>query len=75
MGFCNCPIFFVFALICVRSSFAIISMVKRGGWFALFLFLESRDVCMAFPRGATGLSAVCGAGPGLLKQRKRKKTR
>ena len=50
---------FVLALICVQSSFENISMVKRGGWFALFLFLVSRDGCMAFPRGATGLSAVC----------------
>ena len=31
----------------------------RDGFFALFVFLVSRDGCVALPRGAMGLSAVC----------------
>ena len=30
------------------------------GCFALFVFLVSRDCCLALPRGATKFSAVCG---------------
>ena len=32
---------------------------ERAGCFALFVFLVSRDCCMALPQDATGLSAVC----------------
>ena len=32
---------------------------ERAGCFALFVFLVSRDCCVAFPHDATGLSAVC----------------
>ena len=32
---------------------------ERAGYFALFLSPLSRDCCVALPRGATGLSAVC----------------
>ena len=32
---------------------------ERAGCFALFVFLVSRDFCVALPRGAMGLSAVC----------------
>ena len=44
--FCNCSMFCC-ALLCVHSSFAIISMGKRErvGCFALFVFLVSSDWC------------------------------
>ena len=58
VGFCNCSMFCC-ALLCVHSSFAIISMGKRAGYFALFVFLVSRDCCVALPHDVTGLSAVC----------------
>ena len=32
---------------------------ERAGCFAQFVFLVSRDGCLALPRGATGLSPVC----------------
>ena len=35
---------------------------KRAGCFAKFVFLLSRDGCVALPRGAMGLSAVCDCG-------------
>ena len=53
VGFCNCSLFCC-VLLCLHSSFAIISMGKREQ-FAL-LCLSS---CVALPRGAMGLSAVC----------------
>ena len=59
-GFCNCSMFCC-ALLCVHSSFAINSMAKRE-LVALFVFLVSRDCCVALPRDATGLSAVCDCG-------------
>ena len=62
MGFCNCSMF-CWALLCVHSSFAIILMGEEGaGCFALFVFLVSRDSCVALPHDATGLSAVCDCG-------------
>ena len=33
-----------------------------AGCFAKFVFLVSRYCCLALPRGATGLSAVCDCG-------------
>ena len=60
-AFCNCSMFCC-ALLCVHSSFAIILMGKgeRTGRFALFVFLVSRDCCVALAHGArVGLSAVC----------------
>ena len=57
-GFRGCSLFCC-ALLCVRSSFAIILMGKeRAGCFALFVFLMSRDCCVALPHSATGLSTV-----------------
>ena len=56
MGFCNCSRFCC-ALLCVHSSFAIISMLACC--FALFVFLASRDCCVALPHDAMGLSALC----------------
>ena len=63
MGFCNCSTFCC-AILCVHSSFAIILMGKRELelCFALFVFLVSRDCCVALPHDATGLSAVCDCG-------------
>ena len=34
----------------------------RAGCFALFVFLVSRDCCVALPHDAMGLSAVCDCG-------------
>ena len=52
------------ALLCVHSSFAIIMMGKRQlvSKIAYFVFMVSRDCCVALPRGAIGLSAVCECG-------------
>ena len=33
---------------------------ERAGCFAYFVFLVSRDCCVAIPLSAMGLSAVCG---------------
>ena len=48
----------------VRYFFGIILMGKRerAGCFAWFVFLVSRGGCVALPRGAMGLSAVCDCG-------------
>ena len=35
---------------------------ERSRCFALFVFLVSRDFCVALPRDTTGLSAVCDCG-------------
>ena len=60
-GFYNC-FMFCCALLCVHSSYAIISMGKRELVALLFAFLVSRDCCVALPHSATGLSAVCNCG-------------
>ena len=49
---------FCCALLCVLSSFAIISMWKRE----LVVLLCLYSWCLALPRDATGLSAVCDCG-------------
>ena len=46
VGFCNCSMFCC-ALLCIHSSFAIISMGKTAGYFALFVFLVSRVCCVS----------------------------
>ena len=62
VGLCNCSMFYC-ALICVHSSLAIISMGTRELVALLSLsLLVSRDCCVALPRDATGLSAVCDCG-------------
>ena len=60
MGFCNCSMFCC-ALLFVLSSFAIISIGKRElvALPSLFVFLVSRDCCVALPYDAMSLSAVC----------------
>ena len=54
---------FCCTLLYVHSSFAIILMGKRtlADLFGFF-FLVSRDCCVALPRDAMGLSAVCDCG-------------
>ena len=59
--FCNCSTFCC-ALLCVHSTLAIILMGKIELVALLFVFLRSRDKCMALPHGATGLYAVCDCG-------------
>ena len=54
---CKCSMFCC-TLPYVHTSFAIILMGKRE----LVGFLVSRDGCVALPRGAMGLSAVCDCG-------------
>ena len=59
--FCNFSIFCC-ALLCVYSTLAIILMGKIELVALLFVFLRSRDNCVALPHGATGLYAVCDCG-------------
>ena len=62
MGVCNCSMFCC-TLLNVHSIFAIILMGKRElFFFAWFVFLVSRDCCVAISRGAMGLSSVCDCG-------------
>ena len=63
LGFLNRSMFYC-ALLCVHSSYATILMEReeRAGCFALFVFLVSRNCCVALPHGATGLSAFCDCG-------------
>ena len=35
---------------------------EMAGCFTLFVFLKSRDCCVALPYNATGLSAFCDCG-------------
>ena len=39
---------------------------ERAGCFALFVFLVSRDCCVAIPLSAMGLSAICDCDTHLL---------
>ena len=59
MGFCKRSMFCC-TLLCVHSSFAIISRELIA--FALFVFLVSRDCYVARPHDTTGLSTVCDCG-------------
>ena len=62
VGFCNCSMFCC-ALLYVHSGFAIILIGKRELvallCFTLFVFLVSRDCCVALTHDVTSLSAVC----------------
>ena len=60
MGICNCYMLCC-VLLCVHSSFAIISMGK-GELVALLVFLVSPDFCVTLPHEAKDLSAVCDCG-------------
>ena len=62
VGFCGCSMFCC-AVLCVNSSFAIISIGKRKlAALFFFVFLVSSDCCVALAHDATGLSAVCDCG-------------
>ena len=56
---CKGRFFFFYrcALLCVHSSFVIIS-----GCFALFVLLVSHYCCVALPHNVMGLAAVCDCG-------------
>ena len=58
VGFSYCSMFCC-ALLYVHSVFNHLDGEERAGCFTLFVFLVSRDCCVAFPHDATGLSAVC----------------
>ena len=49
-------------LIFPASKFGGFDGEERAGCFALFVFLMSRDCCVALPHDATGLPAVCDCG-------------
>ena len=57
MGFCNCSMCCC-ALLYVHYSFALILMGKSE----LVALVCSRNCCVALPRDAAGLSAVCDCG-------------
>ena len=64
VGVCDCSIF-CFTLLYVYPCFAIILMGKKELVVLLtvwFVFLVFCDCCVALPRGAMGLSAVCDCG-------------
>ena len=61
VGVCNCSMFCC-TLLYVHSSFVIILMEKRELVALLSLPSWTRDCCVALPRGAMGLSAVCDCG-------------
>ena len=62
MGFCYCSVLCC-ALLFIHSSFVIILMEMRYlATLLSWVFLASRDCCVAIPRGAMGLSAVCDCG-------------
>ena len=55
-GFCNCSMF-CYALLCNH-----IDGEEGYGFFAVFVFLMSRNCYVALPRGVTDLSEVCNCG-------------
>ena len=66
VGLCSCSMFCC-VLLCVYFGFVIILMgkrEKRGGCYALFVFLVAFDCCVALPHDATFtcMSAVCDCG-------------
>ena len=61
MGFSNCSMFWC-ALLCVHSFCNHLDVEERAGCFALFVLLVSGDCCVALPRDATRLYAVCDCG-------------
>ena len=63
MGVCTRSMFCCTLLLYVPCSLAIIiDGEERAGCFAWFVFLVSRDCCVALHRGAMGLCAVCDCG-------------
>ena len=54
---------FCCAFLCIQYLFCNhLDGEKRADFFALFVFLVSRDYFVPLPRGATGLSAFCDCG-------------
>ena len=49
-------------MFCCALLFVQVSSLQSSGCFAQFVFLVWRDYCVAFPRGAMGLFAVCDCG-------------
>ena len=61
-SFCNCSVFCC-ALLCGYSGFCNhLDGEDRVACFALFDFMVSLDCCVALPRCAIGLPAVCDCG-------------
>ena len=60
VGFCNCSIFCC-ALLNVSILVLQSSLWGRESWLLCFVCLPD-DCCVALPRGAMGLSAVCDCG-------------
>ena len=58
---CNCSIF-VARYLCPFWFCNHLDKEERAACFAWFVFLVSCDGCVALPRGAMGLSAVCDCG-------------
>ena len=56
------PLFCLFLSGPLRQVLQVLNGEERAGSFALFVFLMSRDWCVAVPHNATGLSAVCDCG-------------
>ena len=61
VGVCNCSMFCC-TLLYIPSSFAIILIGRRELVSLLGLSCWCRDCCVALPRRAMGLSAVCDCG-------------
>ena len=62
VGVCNCSMFCC-TLLYVHLQFCNhLNGEERAGRLAWFVFLVSRSGCVAFPRGAMGLSALCNCG-------------
>ena len=61
VGVCNCSMFWC-TLLYVLLVFNHLDGEEGAGFFAYFVFLVSRDCCVALPRGDMGLSVVCYCG-------------
>ena len=61
MGFCNWSMFSS-ALPYAHSGFVIILMGRESWLLCVFVFLVSRDCCVALPHSVIGLSAVGDCG-------------
>ena len=61
MGLCNCYVL-ISVTLCLFKFFNHLYGEDRVGCFALFVFLVSRNGCVALPHSARGLSAVCECG-------------
>ena len=63
MGFCNCSVIVLCFVVHYFMSILVLQSSRWGaGCFALFVFLVSRDCCVALPHDVTGKSVVCDCG-------------